>query len=73
MLVNALNLVPLIDCHPEIFQLRLFPAPYRIHDAERPFTPAFSGTGIRTLAINQAPCETFASVLEAKRKRRIDS
>jgi len=71
--VNVLGPMTLIDRHPEIFQLRVFPTPYRIHDAERSYRPALSGTGIRTLAINQAPCQIFASALEATRKRRIGS
>jgi len=51
--VKVLDPMTLIDRHPEIFQLRIFPTPYRIHDAERSCRPAFSGTSIRTLAINQ--------------------
>ena len=77
MLVNALGPMALIDCHPENFQfqLRLFPAPYRIHYAELPSSckAAFSGTATTTLAVNRAPCQTFASALEATRRGRIVS
>ena len=55
MLVNALGPMTLID--PETFQLRLFPARYRIHDAERSRRPALSGTGSTTLAISQVRCQ----------------
>ena len=56
MLVNVLGPMALISCRPENFQLRLFPAPYRIRYAEPPCSCKLTsnGTGTTTLAVDQA-------------------